>query len=68
MYKRQIWFRSGQAAHQVWTGKASRDFRGYSLAMDRPYALPAVGDLDGDLQDDVFWHASPADGNRVWNY
>ena len=63
-----IWFRSGQAAHPVWTGKRSTGLPGYSVAMDRPYALPAVGDFDGDLQDDVFWHASPTDGNRVWNY
>ncbi len=63
-----IWFRTGEASHRVWTGTAGRRFRGYSVAMERPYALPAAGDFDGDLQDDVFWHASPAHGNRIWSY
>ena len=55
-------------ALQIHHNLSSRDFRGYTVAMERPYTLPTSGDFDGDLQDDVFWHAATTHGNRIWSY
>ena len=44
-------------------GKAAALTAGFDIASGR-----LIVTLDGDLQDDIFWHASPANGNRVWNY
>ena len=52
----------------MWTGRSNRSFTGHAVDAARPYERPAVGDFDGDLQDDVFWHASPLHEDRIWRF
>jgi len=50
----------------MWEGRSTRAVGRATTTMSRPSASAGVGDVDGTLNDDVLWHASPDHEDAVW--